>query len=79
MLQGVDPQYDLGYLDQEGNLYWWKNTKYTAEGQVAANTTLKKYLPSGEVLFEKQLEPWQDISGIRQTADGRVYLIIHDH
>ena len=67
-----------GYLDQDGNFYWWKNTQYTESGQIAANACLKKYSPSGEILFEKQMEPKQDILEIRQTADGRMYLILCD-
>jgi len=66
-----------GYLDEEGNVYLWTN--YVAQTlpdgtEEKKNAVLKKYLASGEVLFEEELDEGQDILNIRQTADGRVYL-----
>ncbi len=70
-----------GYLDQEGNLYWWHNStivKYPSGSIETINASLEKRLPSGEVLFDKQLDPGLDILNIRQAADGRVYLLMRD-
>ncbi len=82
IVQGIDAQYPYhGYLDQEGNLYWWHNPTvmiYPDGGQEKVGGNLKKYLKSGEAIFDKQLSAGQDILDIRQTAGGRIYLTIRD-
>ena len=68
-----------GYLDREGNLYWWCNSHmriYPGGRTETSNTILKKYNSSMEILFEKEFEYGYDIQEIRQTADGKVYLFI---
>lgn len=82
VLQGVgySPKYH-GYLDQDGNFYWWVDSSvrtYPDGKTITTDTSIKKYLASGEVCFEKQLDPGQDITEICQTADGRLYLTIYD-
>ena len=75
------PYNHYGYLDQEGNLYWWENStmqKHSDGTTEIINTSLKKYSPSGELLFEKQYGYGYDFSTIRQTADGRIYLIVRN-
>lgn len=83
VLQGVESSSKChGYLDQDGNFYWWVNSSvltYSDGKIVTTDTSLKKYLASGEVLFDKQLDFRHDITGICQMADGRMYLTIHDN
>lgn len=78
LLQGIAcPPYCYGYIDQEGNFYWCINSntsEYPNGTPKPRNTFLKKYSPSGELLFEKEYDYNYDIREIRQTADGRVYL-----
>ena len=68
-----------GYLDQEGNFYFWINSamrRYSDGRTETSNTFLKKYDPSGKLLYEKEFDYDYDIQEINQTADGRVYLYI---
>lgn len=80
VLQGTDSAYGhQGYLDQEGNLYWWENSatiEFPNGKTEKRDTFLKKYSPSGELLFEKQFDYGYNFKTLCQTADGRVYLII---
>ena len=82
VLQGISSAYGHhGYLDQEGNFYWWKNSGTTEHSNGTTentDTSLKKYSPSGELLFERQYGYGYDFSTIRQTADGRIYLIVRN-
>lgn len=78
IVEGIDVSKPYrGYLDQEGNLYWWHNTLYTGGKEVKTeDAVLKKYGASGEMLFEKALEPGLDIVDFCQAADGRLYLVV---
>lgn len=78
IVQGIDGSgTEQGYLDQEGNLYWWHDAKITEEGWSKTDPAgLKKYGASGEVLFETELDTGQNILDMCQTADGRIYLTI---
>ena len=65
------------YLDQDGNLYLWKNsfeTIYEDGSTETTETILQKYSPSRELLYEQQFEYGYNIQEIRQTADDKVYL-----
>ena len=65
------------YLDQAENLYLWKNSAEIIhkDGSIETTmTTLQKYSPSRELLYEQQFDYGYDIQELRQTADGRVYL-----
>ena len=78
LISGISTQSPChGYLDQEGNIYLWNNssTRTYSDGEIEIyGTYLKKYDPSGKLLFEKEFDYGYDIQEIRQTADGRGYL-----
>ena len=80
ILQGIGSAYNHhGYLDQEGNLYWWKNstTIEHSDGRIEkTETSIYKYSPTGKLLFEKHYDYGYNFEEIRQTADGRIYLAI---
>ena len=80
ILQGIGSAYNHhGYLDQEGNLYWWKNstTIEHSDGRIEkTETAIYKYSPTGKLLFEKHYDYGYDFEEIRQTVDGRIYLAI---
>ncbi len=81
LLQAIEPKPGYhGYLDQEGSLYLWYYSGVSESPDGAAvktETTLKKYGPTGEAVFERRLGPEEDILELRQTADGRMYLTIY--
>ena len=82
LLQGYDAHYNHAYLDQKGNIYLWHNSgtiSYPDGGAEETNSSLKKYGPSGELLFEKQYDYGYDIMEIRQTENGKMYLIMRDN
>lgn len=70
------------YPDREGNFYCWKNSQktYNKDGTVREmkDTSLKKLMASGEVLFSKEWEYGHDITDFCQLPDGRVYMIMED-
>lgn len=84
LLQQISKEYADAkwYLDQAGNCYCWKNSQktYDRAGNVikTQNTSLKKFLPSGETLFFKEWEYGNDITDFCELSDGRVYLIMDD-
>ena len=80
ILQGTGSPYNgCGYLDQEGNFYWWENSTvrtYSDGKTEKTGTSLKKYAPSGELLFDRQYDYGYDIEDLCEKADGRIYLIV---
>ncbi len=81
LMQGVDPHCRFAYLDKEGNLYLWQKSgisMYDDGGTEKIAPFLRKYDPSGELIFEQQYDYGYDIEEIRQTQKGRMYLIVRD-
>lgn len=84
LLQKISTEYADAkwYLDREGNCYCWKNSQktYNKDGTVREmkDTSLKKLMASGEVLFSKEWEYGHDITDFCQLPDGRVYMIMED-
>lgn len=84
LLQKISTEYADAkwYLDREGNCYCWKNSQksYDREGVVleTQDTSLKKLMATGEVLFSKEWEYGHDITDFCQLPDGRVYMIMED-
>lgn len=89
LLQDVPVQYTRRngfrwYLDQEGDFYCICNANYSLYEPDSlpqsrkAETALTKILSSGEVLFEKVMEPNISLEDICQLEDGRVYLQLSD-
>ena len=70
-----------GYLDQEGNLYWWENSTIVEPlgGEIEEiGAVMMKYSPTGELIFEKQYDFGIAFRDIRQTTNGRTYLILSE-
>ena len=59
-------------------MWYYSGVSESPDGAaVKTETTLKKYGPTGEAVFERRLGPEEDILELRQTADGRMYLTIY--
>lgn len=70
-----------GYLDQEGNLYWWENSTIVEPlgGEIEEiGAVMMKYSPTGELIFERQYDFGIVFRDIRQTTNGRTYLILSE-
>ena len=73
----VDARY-AGYMDNNRNCYFYVtnwpeiNRTYTPAG------TIMKILPTGEILYQNSLEPGFSMDDIRQTEDGRIYVLLAD-
>lgn len=71
------------YPGGEGNWYCWRNSykRYNEEGKEIkpVDTSLKKFMASGEVLFSKEWECGHDITDFCRLPDGRVYMIMEDN
>lgn len=84
LVQKISAEYADGrwYLDREGNCYCWKNSRkiYDGEGAVkkTQNTSLRKFLASGEIVFSKEWEYGHDITDFCELSDGRVYFVMDD-
>ncbi len=66
------------YLDNNGNCFLLIDSYSMSndETEETKGAVLRKYLPSGEIFFEKQYDYGFDITDICQTADGRLYGVI---
>lgn len=70
------------YPDGEGNWYCWRNSAkwYNEDGELIRiqDTSLKKFMAPGEVLFSREWEYGHNITDFCQIFDGRIYLIMED-
>ena len=82
LLKEIKAAYNYhGYLDQEGNFYWWKNSTIVEPlgGEIEEiGAVMMKYSPTGELIFEKQYDFGIAFRDIRQTTNGRTYLILSE-
>ena len=82
LLKEIKEAYNYhGYLDQEGNFYWWKNSTIVEPlgGEIEEiGAVMMKYSPTGELIFEKQYDFGIAFRDIRQTTNGRTYLILSE-
>ncbi len=82
LLKEIKAAYNYhGYLDQEGNFYWWKNSTIVEPlgGEIEEiGAVMMKYSPTGELIFEKQYDFGIAFRDIRQTTNGRIYLILSE-
>lgn len=69
------------YMDSKGNLYLWQKSGLSIDpegGTATTDPSMRKYDPSGELLFEQKYEYGYDIEEMRQTEDGSLYLIVRE-
>lgn len=82
LLKEIKEAYNYhGYLDQEGYFYWWKNSTIVEPlgGEIEEiGAVMMKYSPTGELIFEKQYDFGIAFRDIRQTTNGRTYLILSE-
>lgn len=74
----ADARYE-GYADRDRNCYFYRTTYPKVDGEFKYVGNIMKILPTGEVQYKITLEPGFTLGGIRQTEDGRIYLLLHDY
>lgn len=92
LLQGVPAGYILysdhlvwrWYLSQEGDFYCWHAANYSVNSSVPVDEAYKteavfaKISASGEIIYEKILDPGVFVEDFCQLSDGRCYLLLQD-
>ena len=86
LLQGISSSYTasgaLGYqwyIDRDGDLYCYRSISYVQTGKKdKVESSIAKFLSTGEVLYTVMLESDAWIEDFCQTEDGGVYLLLKD-
>lgn len=73
----VDARY-AGYMDKNRNCYFYVTNWPEINGAYTPAGTIMKILPTGEILYQNSLEPVFSMDDIRQTEDGRIYVLLAD-
>lgn len=68
-----------GYVDQDKNCYFYRTVSDRVGGEYIDTGTVMKVNPAGEIQYQHTLEPGFRIEGIRQTEDGRLYVLLDDY
>ena len=66
------------YLDRDGNFFCYYTRYSLANGDEQALGRIIKLLPSGETLYETELDPGFAIKDLCQTEDGKVWLLLQE-
>ena len=74
----VDARYDA-FVDQDKNCYCYRNTFPKIDGEYMYVNTIMKILPTGEISYQNTLETGFRLDDIRQTEDGRIYLLMANY
>lgn len=66
------------YLDRDGNFFCYYTRYSLTNGDEQALGRIIKLLPSGETLYETELDPGFAIKDLCQTEDGKVWLLLQE-
>ena len=86
LLQGISSSYTASgamgyqwYIDRDGDLYCYRSISYVQTGKKdKVESSIAKFLSTGEVLYTVMLESDAWIEDFCQTEDGGVYLLLKD-
>ncbi len=87
LLEGVPTAYTFldysiysWYMAQEGDFYCWHwanySSSYPVDDEEKEEAALAKISSSGEIVYEKELDPGVSIEDFCQLPDGRCYLLL---